>query len=86
MMPEIPDNYIYDAKIVNVKEASVFASGGELGAESLDNRLSRKIENNEIKVKDLIEIIGREPNYPNEYVGNYKLEKCFLRPFYRLIT
>lgn len=85
MMPEIPDNYIYDAKIVNVKEASVFASGGELGAESLDNRLSRKIENNEIKVKDLIDIIGREPNYPNEYVGNYKLEKCFLRPFYRLI-
>jgi len=86
MMPEIPDNYIYDAKIVNVKEASIFASGGELGAESLDNRLSRKIENNEIKVKDLIDIIGREPNYPNEYVGNYKLEKCFLRPFYRLIS
>lgn len=85
MMPEIPDNYIYDGEIVNVKEASVFASGGELGAESLDKRLSRKIENNEIKVKDLIDIIGREPNYPNEYVGNYKLEKCFLRPFYRLI-
>lgn len=86
MMPEIHDNYIYDAEIVDVKEASVFASGGELGAESLEKRVKNRLsDENKITVKDLIEIIGREPKYPNEYVGDLKLQKCFLINFYRLI-
>lgn len=87
MMPELADNYIFDAKIVDVKEASVFASGGELGTESLEKRVTNRLsEENKITVKDLMEIVGREPNYPNEYVGGLKLQKCFLIPFYRLIT
>lgn len=86
MMPEIHDNYIYDAEVVDVKEASVFASGGELGTESLEKRVKNRLsDENKITVKDLIEIIGREPKYPNEYVGDLKLQKCFLINFYRLI-
>ena len=86
MMPELADNYIFDAEIVDVKEASVFASGGELGTESLEKRVTNRLnEEKKIKIKDLIEIVGREPNWPNEYVGGLKLQKCFLLPFYRLI-
>jgi len=86
MMPELADNYIFDAEIVDVKEASVFASGGELGTESLEKRVTNRLsEEKKIRVKDLIEIIGREPEYPNEYIGGLKLQKCFLIPFYRLI-
>lgn len=84
MMPELADNYIYDKEIIDVKEASVFASGGELGTESVEKRLMRKVSDNEIRIKDLEEILGREPKYPNDYVGNIKLQKSFLRPYYKL--
>jgi DNA topoisomerase IB len=86
MMPELADNYIFDKEIIDIKEASVFASGGELGVESLEKRVKNRLsEEQTISSKDLIEIIGREPNYPNEYVGNLKLQKCFLKPYYKLI-
>jgi DNA topoisomerase-1 len=84
MMPELADNYIYDKEIIDVKEASVFASGGELGTESIEKRLMRKVSDNEIRIKDLEEILGREPKYPNDYVGNIKLRKSFLRPYYKI--
>ena len=87
MMPELADNYIFDKEIIDIKEASVFASGGELGVESLEKRVKNRLSEEEqtISSKDLIEIIGREPNYPNEYVGDLKLQKCFLKPYYKLI-
>jgi DNA topoisomerase IB len=86
MMPELADNYIFDSEIINVKEAAVFASGGELGAESLEKRVKNRLnDENKITTKDLIEIVGREPNYPNEYIGGLKLQKCFLINYYRLV-
>lgn len=85
MMPELREKYIYDSEIIDVKEASVFASGGELGNETLEKRLMRKIVDNEIRIKDLEEILGREPKYPNDYVGNIKLQKSFMRPYYKLM-
>lgn len=86
MMPELADNYIFDSEIINVKEATVFASGGELGTESLEKRVKNRLnDENKITTKDLIEIVGREPNYPNEYIGGLKLQKCFLINFYRLV-
>jgi len=84
MMPELREKYIYDSEIIDVKEASVFASGGELGNDTIEKRLMRKIVDNQIRIKDLEEILGREPNYPNDYVGNIKLQKSFLRPYYKL--
>ncbi len=86
MMPELADNYIFDAEIVDVKEATMFATGGQLGNQSLEKRvLNRLDEQKTIRVKDLVDILGREPKYPNEYIGELKLQKCFLRPFYRLV-
>jgi hypothetical protein len=85
-MPELADNYIFDAEIVDVKEATVFATGGQLGNQSLEKRvLNRLDEQKTIRVKDLVDILGREPKYPNEYIGELKLQKCFLLPFYRLV-
>lgn len=87
MIPELADNYIFDAEIIDVKKASVFASGGELGVESLEKRVKNRVnEQNKITVKDLIEIVGRNLKYPFEYVGGLKLEKCFLIPYYRIVN
>jgi DNA topoisomerase-1 len=86
MMPELADNYIFDAEIIDVKKAGIYASGGELGAESLEKRVINRLNTeNKITVKELSEIIGKEPNYPNQYVGGLKLQKCFLINYYRLI-
>jgi hypothetical protein len=40
--------------------------------------------NGEIHCHILEEIIGCEPSYPYHHVGSLKLEKCFLRPYYRI--
>jgi DNA topoisomerase-1 len=85
MMPELADNYIFDKEIIDIKEASVFATGGELVGESLEKRVKNRLTDNRISSKDLAEIVGREPNYPNEYVGDLKLQKCFLLPYYKLL-
>jgi DNA topoisomerase IB len=85
MMPELSDNYIFDKEIIDIKEASVFATGGELVGESLEKRVKNRLTDNRISSKDLAEIVGREPNYPNEYVGDLKLQKCFLLPYYKLL-
>jgi DNA topoisomerase IB len=85
MMPELSDNYIFDKEIIDVKEATIFATGGELVGESLEKRVKNRLTDNRISLKDLAEIVGREPNYPNEYVGDLKLQKCFLLPYYRLL-
>ena len=84
-MPELSDNYIFDKEIIDVKEATVFATGGELVGESLEKRVKNRLTDNRISSKDLAEIVGREPKYPNEYVGDLKLQKCFLLPYYKLL-
>jgi hypothetical protein len=38
-----------------------------------------------ISVNDLKSIIRKTPNYPTQIVGNIKLEKMFLKPFYKKI-
>jgi hypothetical protein len=40
--------------------------------------------NGKISVEDLEKIIKREPDYPNEQVGNLILKKQYLKPFYEV--
>jgi len=40
--------------------------------------------NNEICVCKLKKIIGRNPDYPTQKIGNLTLTKCFLRPYYTI--
>jgi hypothetical protein len=40
--------------------------------------------NGEIHCDMLEEIIGSKPNYPYQQVGSIKLEKCYLRPYYKI--
>lgn len=43
------------------------------------------ILNGEISEYTLNNIIGSKAKYPCEYIGAIKLEKCFLRPYYRIV-
>jgi hypothetical protein len=46
--------------------------------------VKENLSNGEISCEVLAEIIGCEPKYPYQIVGAIKLEKCFLRPYYKL--
>lgn len=49
-----------------------------------ENVVRENLSNGEIHCDILTEIIGCKPQYPNQIVGSIKLEKCFLRPYYRI--
>jgi hypothetical protein len=38
----------------------------------------------EIHCDKLEQVLGHKPNYPYQQVGRIKLEKCYLRPYYRI--
>jgi len=87
LMPELVDKYVYDSEIINPKEATTFASGGKLGLESIEKRIINSLDDKKrIKFKDLQHIMGRDLKYPYENIGNIKLEKCFLIPYYRVVN
>lgn len=43
------------------------------------------LNNGEICMCKLTKILGQEPNYPFQIVGSLKLEKCFMKRFYRIV-
>jgi len=53
--------------------------------ESIEQKVRNLIKNNVISKSDLENIIGREADYPTQVVGNIKLKKQYLKPFYEVI-
>jgi hypothetical protein len=70
-----------------VKGKVKFEDGGEFdyGSDLTDEAMVKQnLVNGEISCETLKEIIGCKPEYPIQIVGAIKLEKCFLRNYYRL--
>lgn len=78
---EIDGDNVLDG--VYVKGKVKFAGGGHLESDK-ENQVRSNLVDGRIEMNTLKEIIGCEPNYPNQIVGSIKLEKCFLLPYYRL--
>lgn len=53
--------------------------------DSEEEMVKSNLYNGEISCEKLTEIIGCNPNYPYQIVGAIKLEKCYLRPYYKLV-
>jgi hypothetical protein len=53
--------------------------------DSIEEMVKSNLFNGEISCEKLTEIIGCKPNYPYQIVGAIKLEKCYLRPYYKLV-
>jgi len=92
---KIKDNKI----IIYIKEGNMYANGGgvEIADDYADLRFASKqfsktaemlvrenFNNGEICMCKLTKILGHEPNYPIQIVGSLKLEKCFMKRFYKL--
>lgn len=68
-------NGVYDEKRKDKSDVSLtkkYEEGGE----------TKEIE---MSVEEMKVILGREPKYPNDFINGKKYQKCFLRPYYRLI-
>lgn len=52
----------------------------------MEKKIDDIIKNNKyIHINELIEILGREPNVPEEKIGKISLMKMFMRPYYRKV-
>jgi hypothetical protein len=59
-----------------------FANGGGVGEE--EAMVKNNLVDGEISADTLKQIVGCELSYPYQIVGAIKLQKCFMRPFYKL--
>jgi hypothetical protein len=68
-------NGVYDEKRKDKSDVSLtkkYEEGGE----------AKEIE---MSVEEMKVILGREPKYPNDFINGKKYQKCFLRPYYKLV-
>jgi hypothetical protein len=52
---------------------------------AIQQKVSALITDNKISVVDLSNAIGGEPDYPEQQVGNIRLRKTYLKPYYEVI-
>lgn len=65
------------------KVSKKYSFGGN--SQNIEDILFSKMINGQISCVNLQGIIGYEPNYPFQMVGQVKLKKCFLRPYYQTV-
>jgi len=61
---------------------NTYANGGNI--DSQEEMLKNNLVDGEISADTLKRIVGCELSYPYQIVGAIKLQKCFLRPYYKL--
>lgn len=86
-----------DVPLNELKGYEEFANGGGIEEDYSDLKFASKqfsktaemlvkenLNNGEICMCKLTKILGHEPNYPVQIVGSLKLEKCFMKRFYKI--
>lgn len=74
------DNWVMN---FDMEQLSKYEHGGSINDESL---VREALVNGEIDCSTLTDILQDNPKYPHQIVGSIKLEKCFLRPYYRIVS
>lgn len=90
LIPELETSFIKDAKIIDINDRDTYEDGGVVEERKITNDKEEKVknrldDNNQIDSKVLREILGYSPAYPVQEVGNIKLRKVFLQPYYKKI-
>lgn len=81
---EEDDTYADDEEEENSKSQAQAQSSAPSGLSEMEKSIRAVAVNGKISVEDLEKIIKREPDYPNEQVGNLILKKQYLKPFYEV--
>ena len=77
--------YTSRAEYENKKEYEDLAFASKTFSKTSEILVRENLNNGEICMCKLTKILGHEPNYPIQIVGSLKLEKCFLKRFYRIV-
>lgn len=90
LIPELETSFIKEGKIIDINDRDTYEDGGVVEERKITNDKEEKVknyldDNNHIDSKKLREILGYSPNYPVQEVGDIKLRKVFLKPYYRKI-
>ena len=72
-----------EAKAQAEAQAKAQASQQNQGSQ-VEQKILSTAKNNIISLEDLQNIIGREPDYPIEKIGQLTLKKQYLKPFYEI--
>jgi hypothetical protein len=76
--------YTSRAEYENKKEYEELAFASKTFSKTSEILVRENLNNGEICMCKLTKILGHEPNYPIQIVGSLKLEKCFMKRFYKL--
>lgn len=71
-----------DEEEEEVRTQSPSANNNQIS--EMEKSIRANVVDGKISVDDLEKIIKREPDYPNEQVGNLVLKKQYLKPFYEV--
>lgn len=90
LIPELETSFIKEGNIIDINDRDTYEDGGVVEERKITNDKEEKVknyldENNHIDSKKLREILGYSPHYPVQEVGDIKLRKVFLKPYYRKI-
>ena len=77
--------YTSRAEYENKKEYEDLAFASKTFSKTSEMLVRENLNNGEICMCKLTKILGHEPNYPIQIVGSLKLEKCFMKRFYRIV-
>jgi hypothetical protein len=75
---ELPKYFSYGVDYTDYKDYEYY---GSMTDESV---VMQNCSNGEIHCDILEEIIGSKPEYPYQQVGSIRLQKCYLRPYYKI--
>ena len=81
---EEDDTYANDEDEDSKSQAQAQVPPAPAGLSEMEKSIRAVAVNGKISVEDLEKIIKREPDYPNEQVGNLILKKQYLKPFYEV--
>lgn len=69
-------------ELYNLNDNLTFAS--KTFNKTFENLVKENLRNGMICINKLTKIIGKQPEYPRQIVGTIVLEKCFLKPYYKI--
>jgi hypothetical protein len=83
-------NVTFLADQITTTDEGLYANGGGVedydyyGSMTDESVVMQNCSNGEIHCDILEEIIGSKPEYPYQQVGSIRLQKCYLRPYYKI--
>jgi len=91
LIPELESSFVKKGIVIDIADRDKYEDGGVVEERKITNDKEEKVknkldDNNNIDSKLLREILGYSPRYPVQEVGNIKLRKVFLQPYYKKIN